>query len=290
MLSCHGVILHTAAAAPVEGMRLLMFFEGFAQRDVTVGGVTFRLRQAGTGPMVMLLHGQPQTHAAWHAVAPVLARTHTVVCPDLMPARGADAMVQDLLALARSLGFENFCVAGQDLGGLIAARMALIAPERIVRLALLECVPPPEHSGRADMAFELSTYESCWFGQLHPKAEARSILPPSEWRTSDASDVFPTEAIEDYRTATLWRDGAGNALSFQPLLGAGDDRRVTCPTLVLWGREGRNGGWYDPASLWRPYLTEAATSRELDGGTFLAEEASVETSAALAAFFDVGTN
>jgi len=261
-----------------------MFFEGFALQTVTVGEISFRVRMAGQGPMLMLLHGQPQTHAAWHRVAPLLARTHTVVCPDLMPARGADSMAQDLLALADALGFDTFAIAGQDIGGLTAARMALAAPARITALALLECVPPPEHSGRADMAFELSTYESCWFGQLHPKTEARAILPPSEWLEPDTGP-FDANAVADYRAARLWQGGTGTALSFTPLRVPGDSRVITCPVLVLWGEEGRNGGWYDPASLWRPYLADTAQARQLPGGTFLAEEAPTETAAALDGFF-----
>jgi pimeloyl-ACP methyl ester carboxylesterase len=41
-----------------------------------------RVRNGGTGPPVLLLHGHPRTHATWHRVAPLLTRTHTVVCPD----------------------------------------------------------------------------------------------------------------------------------------------------------------------------------------------------------------
>ena len=48
-------------------------FEGFSVLFVTVsGGVKFRLRMAGSGPAVLLLHGHPQTHVRWHKVAPFL--------------------------------------------------------------------------------------------------------------------------------------------------------------------------------------------------------------------------
>ena len=48
-------------------------FEGFAL--TTIRGI--RLRLGGNGPPVLLLHGHPQTHAMWHAVAAILARDFT---------------------------------------------------------------------------------------------------------------------------------------------------------------------------------------------------------------------
>ena len=59
-------------------MRLLA---GFTRRRVEVGEVALQAAVAGDGPPVVLLHGFPQTHVAWHAVAPRLAERFTVVCP-----------------------------------------------------------------------------------------------------------------------------------------------------------------------------------------------------------------
>jgi len=58
-------------------------FEGFALDFVDAGEATLRVRHGGSGPPVLLLHGHPRTHATWHRVAPLLARRHAVVCPDL---------------------------------------------------------------------------------------------------------------------------------------------------------------------------------------------------------------
>jgi haloacetate dehalogenase len=51
-----------------------MFFEGFTVAHVPVPGGTIRLRRGGVGPALLLLHGNPQTHAMWHLVAPALAK------------------------------------------------------------------------------------------------------------------------------------------------------------------------------------------------------------------------
>jgi haloacetate dehalogenase len=60
-----------------------MFFPDFTLEHVAVPGGTIRLRRRGSGPPLLMLHGNPQTHAMWYAVAPALARRFSVVCPDL---------------------------------------------------------------------------------------------------------------------------------------------------------------------------------------------------------------
>src|SRR3712207_9463997 len=105
-----------------------MFFEGFTLESHGVNGVTLRLRRGGKGPPLLLLHGNPQTHAMWHAVAPVLAQRFTVVCPDITgyglsakPPVSADhaayskrEMAADLLALMRGLGRSDERRAGKE--------------------------------------------------------------------------------------------------------------------------------------------------------------------------------
>jgi haloacetate dehalogenase len=46
-------------------------------------GASIFVRRFGSGPPVLLLHGFPQTHLMWRAVAPVLAERFTVICADL---------------------------------------------------------------------------------------------------------------------------------------------------------------------------------------------------------------
>jgi len=78
------------------------------------------------GPPVLLLHGYPETYAAWHEVAPTLAKHHTVVVPDL-PRYGRSLLTDagawdkrevaaELVAMMRHLGQERFHVAGYDRG------------------------------------------------------------------------------------------------------------------------------------------------------------------------------
>ena len=58
-------------------------FEGFTTSRIEVNGVDLHVVHGGGGPAVLLLHGYPQTHVMWHKVAPDLARTCTVIAPDM---------------------------------------------------------------------------------------------------------------------------------------------------------------------------------------------------------------
>src|ERR1700712_5408696 len=105
-----------------------MFFENFTLAHVPVPGGSIRLRHGGSGPPLLLLPGNPQTHAMWHRVAPELAKRFTVICPDLRgygfslkpPATGDHApyakieMAKDMMAVMDFFGFEQFLLAGHD--------------------------------------------------------------------------------------------------------------------------------------------------------------------------------
>ena len=58
-------------------------FDGFELATIDAGEVVIRVRHGGSGPPLLLLHGNPQTHLMWHKIAPRLARDFTVVAPDL---------------------------------------------------------------------------------------------------------------------------------------------------------------------------------------------------------------
>src|SRR5688500_3883108 len=157
-----------------------MMFEGFTLATLDANGVAIRVRHGGSGPGLLLLHGNPQTHVMWHKVAPRLAEEFTVVAADLRgygdsakPPTKPDhapyskrAMARDLVAVMRHLGFERFFVAGHDRGGRCAYRPALDHPERVLKLAVLDIVPTGEAFRRADMAFGLGYW--VWFFLAQP--------------------------------------------------------------------------------------------------------------------------
>jgi haloacetate dehalogenase len=290
------------------------FFDGFEETTLALDEGTLRLRTGGSGPPLLLLHGNPQTHVMWHAVAPRLARRYRVVAPDLRgygrswkPPATADhapaskrAMANELVALMRRLGHERFQVVGHDRGARVAHRMALDHPERVQRLAVLDIIPTLAHFEKADMAFGLGYYHWFWLAQPHPFPETLISADTVFWfrhhtnREPKDDGFFHPEAradylaaltdpgtvrgiCEDYRAATtidLVHDRESRAAG----------RQITCPLLALWGRKGKIEAWYDPLAVWRAYAAGPLEGFGLDTGHYLAEEAPDEVAAALEGF------
>ena len=143
------------------------------------------LRRFGSGPAVLLLHGFPQTHLMWRAVAPLLARRFTVICADLRgygrsgcPASGPDhapyakrAMAKDMVSVMGKLGFPRFSVAGHDRGGRVAYRLALDHPNRVERLAVLDILPTADTWERADKKLATAFWPWSLLAQPEPLPE-----------------------------------------------------------------------------------------------------------------------
>jgi len=57
--------------------------DGLSYKIIKVNGVKLNVGMGGHGDPVVLLHGFPETNLAWRFIAPKLAQSHTVICPDL---------------------------------------------------------------------------------------------------------------------------------------------------------------------------------------------------------------
>jgi pimeloyl-ACP methyl ester carboxylesterase len=111
----------------------------------------------GSGPAVVLLHGQPGTAADWAPVARLLRSSHTVVVPDRLgygrtggPAGGFKANADAVLRLLDGLAVERAVVVGHSWGGGVALALVEDRPDRVAGAVLLATVVPDEPIGRLD--------------------------------------------------------------------------------------------------------------------------------------------
>ena len=122
-----------------------------ASRFAEVNGTRLHYLAAGKGPPVLLLHGYAQTSHMWRPLIAELARTRTVIAPDLrgfgrsakLPS-GYDkkTMAQDIHALAVSLGLEHTGIVGHDIGLMVAYAYAAQFPAEVDRIALMDAFLP----------------------------------------------------------------------------------------------------------------------------------------------------
>lgn len=249
----------------------------------------------------------------WHKVAPRLAQRFTVVATDLRgygdsgkPPNTADhapyakrAMARDQVEVMRQLGFDRFFVCGHDRGGRCGYRMALDHPDRVLKLAVLDIIPTGEAFRRADAAFCLGYWH--WFFLAQPAPLPERLIgadPDFFFRARQdvqhkSKGVFAPEALAEYlrcyRNAetihAMCEDyRAGATLDVAHDEGDRGRRRIGCPVLALWARNGKLEQWYDVLAIWREWADQVG-GRGLDCGHYLAEEAPMETCAELEAFF-----
>jgi pimeloyl-ACP methyl ester carboxylesterase len=124
----------------------------WTHRDVNANGIRLHIAEAGSGPLVMLVHGFPEFWWSWHHQLVSLAEAgYHVVAPDLRgygasdkPPRGYDAptLSADLAGLVRALGERDAIFVGHDWGGHLAWSTAALHPNVVRRLVVLSIAHP----------------------------------------------------------------------------------------------------------------------------------------------------
>ena len=279
----------------------MAFFDGFVLDFVDVGEVALRVRHGGDGPPVVLLHGHPRTHATWNRVAPLLARRHTVVCPNLrgygestkQPPYTKRAMARDIVVLMSELGHDRFAVVGHDRGSYVAHRLAVDHPQVAAKLVFMGAVPIGEALARADTRFASTWWHWFYFGQTDKPAEPVINADPDAWY-GITPEHMGEEAFADLRRALHDPEVVHAMLEdYRAGLRADRDaddadhaagRRVSCPTLVLWARRDDAEELYGSLlPIWRGWAEEVVVTA-IDSGHDMAEEAPDELARALLDF------
>ena len=286
----------------------------FGYKQIDTAGATINLATGGSGPPLLLLHGYPETHHMWHKIAPALAHEYTVVCPDLRgygnsskPQGASDhsnyskrAMATDMLEVMDALGHAEFLLCGHDRGGRVAYRLTLDHPTRVRRLALLDIVSTKAVYEQVTMGLASAYFHWYFLIQPHPLPETLIGYDPVFWlRTAirklspDPEAISETSIAEYLRTFATpegihaacedYRAGASVDLS-NDRTDVSLGRKITCPTLILWGARSVVGTLFQPLETWRD-LVASPTGEAVDCGHFIPEERPRETLQLLRQFF-----
>ncbi len=269
------------AAASTGADRLM---HGFRFERLRTSGAEINVAIGGSGPPLLLLHGNPLTLVSWHKIAPSLARHFTIVAPDLRgygdsskPEGGDDhaaytfrAMAEDNLEVMRALGFERFGVAGHDRGARVAFRLALDHPGAVERMAALDIVPTHHVLTNITLGWGLESYHWFFMAQKAPFPE-KLICADLDYymryklnKKGVGLEIFTAEAMaeyvrcatpeqihavcEDYR-ATVTLDLEMDKADF-------GNKTIACPVLVVWGSNSHCGRHFRPLDAWQPWAPD----------------------------------
>jgi pimeloyl-ACP methyl ester carboxylesterase len=223
----------------------------------TRSGLTFTADVAGSagGPLVLLLHGFPESRHSWRAALPALAAAgYRAVAPDQRgyspgarpdPAElsnyAFDRLIDDVLEIAAAAGYDGkrFHLVGHDWGGQVSWGVAGKHPERLASLTILSR-PHPSSFRRALLKEDGD--------QKHRSRHHRAFLEPETGKMLLADNArplrdglfgqgVPTAALEEHLSVL------GNPAALEAALAwyrsnkglAADIGTIKVPTLYIWG-------------------------------------------------------
>lgn len=224
---------------------------GLEQRFAEVKGVRMRYFVGGAGPPVVLVHGLGGAAANWIELAPLLARRHRVLVPDLpghgrsgaLPAVAGLEPFADRVALVAER--ENMLpapIVGHSLGGMVVLRLALSRPDDVQALVLAGAAGLSTGGswGRRLMTVWMALRPGRVAARYRRWVTRSGLLRRLVFSSVAVADpvALTDEAVEGFLAAQLLHTDVRSAWN---ALRADDPREeleaVRCPTLVLWGSE-----------------------------------------------------
>lgn len=216
------------------------------------------------GPSVVLLHGFPEFHYGWRRQIPALVEAgFRVIVPDQrgynlsdkpkgISAYDADILARDVIGLLDHFGIQKAKLVGHDWGAVVAWTVAILYPERLEKLAILN-VPHPDVMTRFIMKDSTQRKKSWYVYFFQIPILVEWILRRRDFDAlgrmlvqSGGGGTFTETDVAEYKKAWSqpraltgmlnWYRAAfrrGLRAAFTKSL----PRRVTVPTLMLWGKQ-----------------------------------------------------
>jgi pimeloyl-ACP methyl ester carboxylesterase len=209
------------------------------------------------GPVVLLLHGFPEFWYGWRRqIEPLAAAGFRVIVPDQrgynlsskptgVAAYSLTELVSDVIAIADQLDQEKIYLAGHDWGAAVAWSTALLHPQRVAKLVILN-VPHPSVMRKFISTrprqllrswymffFQLSWLPEAFFSAFDFRVGTRALL------RSSRPGTFSGEDLAQYRAAWSQPGAITSMINWYRALFRTrvkfPDKTVRVPTRILWG-------------------------------------------------------
>jgi 3-oxoadipate enol-lactonase len=213
-------------------------------------GVALEVTDTGSGPGLLLVHGFGGAKEDFADHVDALAARHRVVTfdhrghgesdgPPDPTAYSLDRMAADVLGVADAIGIDAFRLLGHSMGGMVARRVVLVAPERIDALVLMDTSPGPVPGLDPDLVdFAAGIALTEGKDVLKPMLDAAATLETPAYARLLAErpgfeefELRKWDALSGVMWATMAREMAHQPDQLALLAG------VRCPTLVIGGEE-----------------------------------------------------
>jgi pimeloyl-ACP methyl ester carboxylesterase len=277
------------------------FPKSFRAQEVQTEGATLHVVTGGQGPAVVLIHGFGDTGDMWSPLAAQLAKTHTVVVPDLRgmglsshPEVGYDKWNQaaDIRAVLSKLGIDHAAIVGHDIGTMVAYAYAARYPEKTDRLVVMDApvpgIPPWDQIVRMPALWHFN------FGGKDAErlvAGRERIYLDRFWNEFAGNPAKVDEATRQHYAKLYARPGAMHS-AFAQFLSINQDAeqnqkvmgtKLSMPVLAIGGAKSFGA---NEATVMRNAATNVTEVVIPDAGHWLMEEAPAPTIAAVKAFLE----
>lgn len=266
-----------------------------------INGIELHYREVGDGPLIILLHGWPETSYTWINTMNFLSDKYRVVAPDLRglgqserTGSGYDkkTIATDIQKLIEHLGEKQAIIVGHDMGGKAAYVMAHLYPKSISKLILADCLIPGTENGDAlhGGAWHYGFHMAPDFPEMLTKGREEEYIRAQIKTWSYKKDAIDDETIHEYagHYATIGGMTAGfnyyRALKEDAdLVKSFSNQKLLMPVLTISGR-------YGVGEKLPEALKDSTTTLDViiieDSGHFVASEAPEKFHAELKRFVE----
>lgn len=260
-----GVFLRERSLDLVRPQRLA-WAPPFSPRTVRVKEYTLSYLDVGDGSPVVLIHGYGAGVWVWEKQLEVLSQRHRVLALDLIGHGFSDrpripytpeAYIQCVRDFLESVGVKKASFVGNSMGGGIAWALAVLSPERVDKLVLIDSVPPDvlrhvkNESFRTLIAIHgVLPFLTQWVIATRNRRSVRRVLEECVYDRGLIQEEILDRQYNLLRIrGTPWVLYSTLAHAHEGLKFRDSLRRISCPTLLIWGEKDQVLSWNVGKSL-----------------------------------------